>query len=132
MITSVEVENLKRFRSVAVPLRSLNLLTGLNGTGKSTLIQALLLVKQAAEMGMSGSVALNDVHGLALGEAQDTLHPLAETQVIGVRLEHDEGVAGFRFEVPTTRSLNLPFSVDATLPASLVDSSGRGFTYGRN
>lgn len=118
MITSIAIENLKRFRSATVPLRSLNLLTGLNGTGKSTLIQALLLAKQAAESGRSGSVALNDVHGLALGEAQDVLHPLSESPTIGVRLEHDAGSVGFSFDVPSARSLNLPFAMDAD-PSSM-------------
>ncbi|MFD0201268.1 MULTISPECIES: DUF3696 domain-containing protein [Saccharothrix] len=128
MITRVEVNNLKRFQDASVSLRRLNLLTGLNGTGKSTFIQALLLAKQAAEIGRTGTVALNDVHGLALGEAQETLHPLAEEPAIVVTLAYGGIRIRIRFDVPSKRSLNLPFTMDAEVPI-LVEDSGRAFCY---
>ncbi|MDU0290643.1 DUF3696 domain-containing protein [Saccharothrix longispora] len=129
MIELVEVTNLKRFLTASVPLGRLNLLTGLNGTGKSTFVQALLLAKQAAGIGRSGVVALNDVHGLALGEAQEVLHPLAEEPAIVLGLRCDDGEVGIRFDVPAKRSLNLPFTTDTELPASLSGASGRLFCY---
>jgi predicted ATPase len=129
VIDLVELTNLKRFLTASLPLRRLNLLTGLNGTGKSTFVQALLLAKQASAIGRSGTVALNDVHGLALGEAQEVLHPLAEETAITLKLVCGDGEVGIRFEVPAKRSLNLPFSADADIPGSLVGDSGREFCY---
>ncbi|GAA3859645.1 DUF3696 domain-containing protein [Saccharothrix violaceirubra] len=129
MIDLVEILNFKRFRSAEVALRPLTLLTGLNGTGKSTLLQAVLLAKQVAEIGPSGSVLLNDVHGLALGEAQDVLHPLAEDQEIDIRLTCGSERLHVVFEVPVRRSLNLAFEVDGGVPASLALVSGRRFAY---
>ena len=47
MITSVEIKNFKSLKEVALETRNLNLLTGLNGSGKSSLIQVFLLLKQS-------------------------------------------------------------------------------------
>jgi predicted ATPase len=44
--TGVEVE---RFEDATFPLRGLTVLTGLNGMGKSTAMQAVLLARQASE-----------------------------------------------------------------------------------
>ena len=50
MITQIEIENFKCFKNRAsFPLEKLTLLTGVNGRGKSTLLQSLLLMKQSIE-----------------------------------------------------------------------------------
>jgi predicted ATPase len=46
MLQKIILKNFKCFEEQEIPLRSLNLLTGLNGMGKSTVIQALLLLRQ--------------------------------------------------------------------------------------
>lgn len=86
MITSLVVHNFKRFRKAKFELRPLTVFTGLNGTGKSTAIQALLLAKQAAENSNSKVVRLNGVYGLELGTAQDVLHVNAPRNEIGISL----------------------------------------------
>ncbi len=47
MITRISIRNFKAFREAEVNLSSLNLFTGLNGMGKSTFIQSLLLLRQS-------------------------------------------------------------------------------------
>jgi predicted ATPase len=50
MITQIEIENFKCFKDrVSFPLGNLTLLTGINGRGKSTLLQSLLLMRQSIE-----------------------------------------------------------------------------------
>ena len=49
MIEYLHVRNFKALRDAAFPLSSLNLLSGLNGTGKSSLVQTLLLLRQSCE-----------------------------------------------------------------------------------
>jgi len=50
MITQIEIENFKCFKNrVSFPLGNLTLLTGVNGRGKSTLLQSLLLMRQSIE-----------------------------------------------------------------------------------
>lgn len=49
MIKSISLKNFKCFEDINVECRELNLFTGINGMGKSTLIQALLLLRQTYE-----------------------------------------------------------------------------------
>ena len=49
MITKIAVENFKCFEKEEMELSYLNLLSGVNSMGKSTMIQALLLLRQAQE-----------------------------------------------------------------------------------
>ena len=50
MLTKIELENFKCFKAKTVfPLGQLTLLTGINGRGKSSLIQSLLLMRQSIE-----------------------------------------------------------------------------------
>lgn len=47
MISSIEINNFKSIRSKVFALRNLNVLLGLNGQGKSSFIQSLLLLRQS-------------------------------------------------------------------------------------
>src|SRR4051812_5806484 len=46
MLTAIELENFKCFGSQKIPLGPLTLLTGLNGMGKSSVMQSLLSLRQ--------------------------------------------------------------------------------------
>ncbi|GGK73330.1 AAA family ATPase [Streptomyces flaveus] len=109
MITALGIQNLKCFSDAEFDLRPLTVLTGLNGSGKSTVIQALLLARQAARQPGSSMIQLNGPYGLALGEAQELLHPAARQPEIGVRLRSDSSDTdwSYRFGVPSERALHL-------------------------
>jgi predicted ATPase len=47
MISVVGLTNCKCFERLELPLKPLSLLCGLNGMGKSTVIQALLVLRQS-------------------------------------------------------------------------------------
>ena len=47
MITNITLENFKCFRHVSINPKLLTVLIGPNGTGKSSILQALLLLKQS-------------------------------------------------------------------------------------
>lgn len=50
MLTSITLENFKCFKEeTEFPLKQINLLTGINGRGKSTLLQSLLLMRQSID-----------------------------------------------------------------------------------
>ena len=49
MITSLYLKNFKAFKEAELAPTNLTLLTGLNGMGKSTIIQSLLLLRQSYE-----------------------------------------------------------------------------------
>lgn len=131
MIGSLGIRNFKRFPDESFAFRPLTVLTGLNGTGKSTVIQALLLVRQLAEAGRSGVVQLNGPYGLALGEAHEVLHPGAVDSVIEIRLESDPAGAPsvHRFKVPDEQALYLAVTGTPGEPLPELAGSGCGFTY---
>lgn len=58
MIQSIELKNFKSIKSKFFPLRNLNVLLGMNGQGKSSFIQALLLLRQSEKLS-EGVLKLN-------------------------------------------------------------------------
>src|SRR5262249_31158469 len=72
MIKYIGLHNFKCWADEEVSLGALTLLTGLNGTGKSTLLQALLALRQSHDQGLlaDGRLAINgDL--VTLGTARD-------------------------------------------------------------
>ena len=51
MLTNVALRNFKCFQNLNLECAPLNLLCGLNGMGKSSIIQALLVLRQSFETG---------------------------------------------------------------------------------
>ena len=47
MISELSIAHFKATRKVKLPLRRFNLLAGINGMGKSTCLQSLLLLRQS-------------------------------------------------------------------------------------
>lgn len=87
MITSVELFNFKCFRQVTVPFGGLTVLTGLNGSGKSTVIQSLLVLRQSYTVGYleTGSLLLSG-ELVDIGTGSDVLHEEAQEDAIGIKL----------------------------------------------
>ena len=68
MIRRLEITGLKRFENMGFDLAPLTVLTGLNGSGKTTFIHALLLMREALlAVGAPPIVGLNGPYGLELG-----------------------------------------------------------------
>ncbi len=61
MITKLYLRNFKCFEEQEFPMAPLTLLTGINGMGKSSVIQALLLLRQSWEIqeGLNGFDDIN-------------------------------------------------------------------------
>ncbi|MFI9307475.1 AAA family ATPase [Streptomyces triculaminicus] len=57
MITTLAIENYRSLRRLVVPLDRLNVVTGANGTGKSSLYRALRLLAEAARGGAVAALA---------------------------------------------------------------------------
>jgi hypothetical protein len=64
------LEGFKRFRSNNFALRPLTVLAGMNGTGKTSVIHALLFAREASRQKL-GIVELNGPYGLELGTFED-------------------------------------------------------------
>lgn len=51
MINNLRIKNFKCFENLQVELSNLNVFAGINSMGKSSVIQAMLLLRQSYEMG---------------------------------------------------------------------------------
>lgn len=128
MISAVTVAGFKRFVSDPFALAPLTVLTGLNGSGKTSLIQAILLTKEASASS-SKSLRLNGPFGLQLGTAGDVQN-WRSSPPIRIDLE-DVAVRTCRwaFGAPSDESLYL--SVTERPDSLPIAFSGipRAFTY---
>lgn len=99
MITSVKLENFKCFQKVSINLSNLNLLMGLNGAGKSSLIQALLLLAQTPtdkEDKIDGIMLSGDL--LELGTGKNILNEYANVEEIVIHITTNIGQSKFSFD----------------------------------
>jgi predicted ATPase len=90
MIESIQLTNFKCFEHQNVPLRALNLLAGLNSSGKSTIIQSLLLLRQSYQENLLPSIGLT-LNGklVQLGTAKDVLFEESDIDEIAFELNDD-------------------------------------------
>lgn len=104
MLNRISVQNFKSLKKVDIPLRSLNVLGGLNGMGKSSLIQVLLLIKQSSilldtKINLQGDLC-------NLGKGADVLYQFAENEEIEfdiafeIKALEEKGSNNFSFDCP--------------------------------
>ena len=94
MLRTIKLTNFKCYESLELACAPLTLLCGLNGMGKSSVLQALLVLRQSALSGELDQGRLVLGGELAdLGTGQDVLFEEAETDEVAFEL-HDGGVAG--------------------------------------
>ena len=103
MITRIKAENFKCFKRLDLPLRNLTVLAGLNGSGKSSVMQAIFYMRhcvQRAGRGVS-SVLLRD-HGLHFVNAGDVFYQFspdgAERVLVGAESDGDAGKEALNYE----------------------------------
>src|SRR5262245_28392294 len=102
MLTAVAISNYRSLRKLVVPLQKLNVITGANGSGKSSLYRALRLLADTAQGRVVPSLARE-------GGLQSTLWAGPESISCAVR-RGDYPVQGTRREHPV--SLRLGFAGD--------------------
>jgi predicted ATPase len=80
MINHAEIKNFKSLKSIEVDTTNLNLLMGLNGMGKSSFIQVLLLLLQSDKL----EERIIDLNGIfaQIGQGRDALYQYAEDEYI--------------------------------------------------
>ena len=78
MIREIEIKNFKSLKDIANPVTNLNVLTGLNGSGKSSFIQMLLLLRQSFGNDLKRNLGLVLDRGIInLGTGKDVLYQFA-------------------------------------------------------
>jgi predicted ATPase len=102
MIESIGITNFKSLKDVSITTKNLNLFAGLNGMGKSSLIQSLLLIKQSFPSNINNidDLILNgDL--IKIGKGQDALYQFAS----------DENLS-FSFKLEKSERIDLEYKYD--------------------
>lgn len=88
MINKIEIRNFKSIKKADINLSNLNLLMGLNGMGKSSFIQTLLLLMQSDKL----EEKIIDLNGILaqIGQGRDALYQYAEEEKIVIGLNIGE------------------------------------------
>ncbi|MCC7495326.1 MAG: DUF3696 domain-containing protein [Fimbriimonadaceae bacterium] len=98
MIRRLQLQRFKCFLDLDLDFAPLTLLAGCNSAGKSTVLQSLALLRQAAEQ--DGTLACGlPLQGdyVALGDARDVLSDSADEESIRIRLDWGEQQAEWLF-----------------------------------
>lgn len=93
MISSIKLKNFKCFEDETFELKPLTLLTGINGMGKSTLIQSLLLLKQSYVNGYiqnQNKVTLNNNSFIDLENCEQLLFNKASKLEVEIHLKNEK------------------------------------------
>ncbi len=100
MVRSIYVKNFKCFENISVECRELNLFTGINGMGKSTIIQALLLLRQTYERVMPGreNNALLNGKYVSLGTLKDISYWYKTDDEICISVKEDSDSFECRYD----------------------------------
>ena len=91
MITKLKLQNFKCFDDIEIPFSDLTLLAGSNGSGKSTIIQALLLIAQSYHHSDNSFIYI-ELMGkhVKLGHSNDVLYEFANEQNLRLNLEFED------------------------------------------
>lgn len=99
MIQRVIIEHFKCFERLSLPLAALTLLTGLNASGKSTVMQALTLLHQTLNESPVGNALVLNGRSVALGSADELVDKLSGRDQFAIGIDHDAGSAVWRMHV---------------------------------
>lgn len=90
MISKLTIKNFKIHSNTELELKNLNILTGINGVGKSSVFQSLLLLRQSHEGNvLQTGLQLNKPH-CDIGFISDATYQYGETDVIEFSIESEE------------------------------------------
>ncbi|MCY4637711.1 MAG: DUF3696 domain-containing protein [Acidobacteria bacterium] len=138
MLRRIGLANFKCFANLDLRCASLNLLCGLNGMGKSSVIQALLVLRQSFEAGdlQDGRLVLGGAR-IDLGAGTDVLFEDAAEEVVGFVMRGDgsdkpwAGVFGYsrtgdQLLVTTedVSTVEFPLHYDPQFARDLAESNG--------
>jgi len=129
VISELEIVGFKRFQRQSFDLAPLTILAGLNGTGKTSFIQALLIAWEASSESAGKVVRLNGPFGLDLGTAED----VRNWKTDGLIEFHVKSAPGstsvWKFEIPSDDALYLKVIEKPEPRPAVFREQARAFSY---
>lgn len=109
-MSGLYIKGFKCFEEVTIPMRSLTVLAGGNSVGKSSVIQMLLLLRNAVENKYDKKTSLNDNYLLSLGDSSQILS----------RAAFDNEIVG-KYEAMDTQFLEVYWNANTVRPQVYLD-----------
>ena len=117
MLSSLHVKNFKSHRDTTIELGNLTLLAGVNSSGKSSLIHALLLLRQSFLKGrLDQGLDLNEPL-CRIGTGQDALYRLADSNILSIEIADGEL---FQFAFDVEKALGATFLPKSTYGGNIA------------
>lgn len=127
MLNNIELHNFKSAKELSVKLAPLTVLTGLNGSGKSTILQAIGLLKQSLKEGISAQKLLLRGNIVRLGRSEDVRFEDAVDDEIRIIIETPNGKTVLSAPtIPGLDTLPLRHSGDVD---DVIDQLQNGFQF---
>lgn len=106
MIRQFEIENFKSHKHTKLDFSNLTVLCGANGSGKSSVIQALLLIRESNMVTESFEYLNLKINSVIIGTAKDALYQFSEKDEISFKISADCGNMALNFQIKDlTKSL---------------------------
>jgi predicted ATPase len=106
MLTRLDLEHFKCFELLKLPLSQLTLLSGANATGKSSVMQALVLIHQTiCEQEWSSKLMMNGEE-LALGTVTDVIDKITGRSTFSIGMVDDDSPVRWEFERGDKRDMS--------------------------
>lgn len=87
MLKKLKIQNFKSHLDTELNLSNLNVFTGINGTGKSSVIQALLLLRQSHEKSMLNKGLSLNKPLCEIGFGEDAIHQYSDDEFVAFAFE---------------------------------------------
>lgn len=123
MIKELDLKNFKCFENLHLPLKAVNILTGMNGMGKSTIIQSLLLLYQSLKSASQNAGFNLNANLVTLGLAQDIFYDKASDNELAISIKSKNDVLYAYKSLYTQDSTYLPFIKDSSLDSIFSDDN---------
>ncbi|HAV1788056.1 TPA: AAA family ATPase, partial [Enterobacter hormaechei subsp. xiangfangensis] len=97
MINQLSLEYFKCFENIKIDLKNLNILSGENASGKSSLIQAFLTLNQTMQTNEWSKKLILNGNNVKLGTVSDVIDKVNGRNIINISVSDEENEIGWTF-----------------------------------
>lgn len=101
MIDNIKIQSFKSHKNTEIELQHLTVLCGVNGVGKSSAIQVLLLLREAFIKDKSFDVLDLKCNSVKIGTVNDAIYEFSDSDSFEINLMASERLYDFKFEAKT-------------------------------